>query len=414
MKILCIDHEGGFGGSSRSLFYFIKELNKKNKNIYIEVWCCKDGPIIERYKQLNIKVKKIDSIFTYTSLFSLSRNLYTFLFTILKLLMNKRKNKHLIKYIQSNFDLVHFNHPNLFLFAIFIRKVNVPFIFHIRTVLENLYEGTPLNFINKKLNILTSKLSVFFQIKSISLISSGLVFISKNEKKSFLKLGGYGKSVISHNLFNYTLLSQKKKDKSLNFDNFKIAVIENYRWSRGTDRLLEIAEELRKKKIESVKFIVAGDMRLTKREAIYLNVEYRKGMTIENIAKERNLLKYFKFLGSISEPAVVMNECNMLLSLTRRAGPWGRSVLEAMHYGKPVIATGESCGFVKDNFNGFFIKEYTPKLLVKKILYLIKNKNKYLDMQINTINYIKNICDEDKNINQVLKIWQKAISKNKK
>ena len=82
MKILCIDHEGGFGGSSRSLFYFIKELNKKNKNIYIEVWCCKDGPIIERYKQLNIKVKKIDSIFTYTSLFSLSRNLYTFLFTI--------------------------------------------------------------------------------------------------------------------------------------------------------------------------------------------------------------------------------------------------------------------------------------------------------------------------------------------
>ena len=40
-RVLCIDHEGGYGGSSRSLFYLIQNIIKLDKDITFEVWCKK-------------------------------------------------------------------------------------------------------------------------------------------------------------------------------------------------------------------------------------------------------------------------------------------------------------------------------------------------------------------------------------
>ena len=77
-KILCIDHEGGFGGSSRSLFYLIQNIIQIDSNINFEVWCKKRGPIQEMYKSIGVKCIVKNDIRIYSTLYRLSRNFYGF------------------------------------------------------------------------------------------------------------------------------------------------------------------------------------------------------------------------------------------------------------------------------------------------------------------------------------------------
>ena len=55
INTLHIDIENGYGGSSRSLSYLIK--NFKSKYIRPEVWVAKDGPAIERNRKNGINCK---------------------------------------------------------------------------------------------------------------------------------------------------------------------------------------------------------------------------------------------------------------------------------------------------------------------------------------------------------------------
>ena len=69
--ILFIDIEGGYGGSSNSLFQMVTALNKKKfKPIII---CKKDGPIIEKYFKRKIDCY-VDS--RISSLIPLKKNEY--------------------------------------------------------------------------------------------------------------------------------------------------------------------------------------------------------------------------------------------------------------------------------------------------------------------------------------------------
>ena len=120
-KILCIDHEGGYGGSSRSLFYLIKNLDR---NIFeIEVWCGKEGPIQKLYKGENISVK-IFKIPTISTVFSFLGNIISIFNFIRMYFSNYKIYKELSDNISNNFDLIHFNHPNLYLFALFFKLRN--------------------------------------------------------------------------------------------------------------------------------------------------------------------------------------------------------------------------------------------------------------------------------------------------
>ena len=60
LKILCLDVEGGYGGSSRSLFNSLVSLDKSN--VDVEVWCKKSGPIQGYYDLAGIPVANIDLI----------------------------------------------------------------------------------------------------------------------------------------------------------------------------------------------------------------------------------------------------------------------------------------------------------------------------------------------------------------
>ena len=83
MRILSIDHEGGFGGSSRSLFYLVKEMKKRN--IDIDICLGKDGPIKDKYKEINVRVFYYKNLPSCSTVFRLSRNIFSLLIFFLNL-----------------------------------------------------------------------------------------------------------------------------------------------------------------------------------------------------------------------------------------------------------------------------------------------------------------------------------------
>ena len=408
-KILLIDHEGGFGGSSRSLYYLLENIQRNNK-LYLEVWCGKKGPIQSFYKNIKIKYGIFDFIITTTTLYRLSRNFYSFLSVFYKLKRMQAKLLKIANKINRDFDLVHFNHPNLYLLALFLSKhLTIPITFHIRIILEDLYEGTKGNIFSNFINKETSKLFAKKQIKCISNISSGLIFISEEEKRSFLKLGGFGKNVISHNIYKETNLYQNKfnyikQPKGITF----IAAIENYRWSRGTDRLINLAIEFKKLNRLDFKILLAGDIRLSKFQLKKLKLD-SKSSSLKDLAKKYRVESFFYFLGKVTKPEEVLSNSNFLVSFTRRLGPWGRSVIEAMHMGKPVIACGISEGFVRHNSNGIFIKDFNAKVMASEIIKIIDNKDLYNRMSRVAKNDIKKICNKTNNSIRVTNLWYDII-----
>ncbi len=408
-RVLCIDHEGGFGGSSRSLFYLIQNIIQIDKNITFEVWCKKRGPIQEMYKRIGIQCIVKEDIRTHSTLYRFSRNFYGFFLTFFSLIKNKKFIFNSTDIINNNYDLVHFNHVNLYLLALALKiNTKIPFTFHIRTSLENLYEGNIESSLAKKINQLTSYYLAKMQTLIISKITKGLVFISENEKQSFLNITkNINNSVIAHNIF----IKKKniKKDKELDkLKKFKILALENYSWSRGTDRLIEVAKEFKEMGKTKFIFIIAGNMALNSSQVKTLSLPKKKN-NLEYLVKVNDLQGYFKFLGPIKSPDATLANSDILISLTRRVGPWGRSIIEAMSSGLPVLATGNNKGFINKK-NGIFIKNYNSRTIAHEIIKLYTNKNRYRKMSKEAQNSINSICNSKLNTKIVLKFWNNILN----
>ena len=83
MNLLHFDVEGGWGGSSISLFEIVKKLkNTKNKSYII---CRRKGPIQKKYKEENIKYYIEEKIYSFIPR-KKGKNLKNFVGSILQLI----------------------------------------------------------------------------------------------------------------------------------------------------------------------------------------------------------------------------------------------------------------------------------------------------------------------------------------
>ena len=111
IRVLCLDIEGGYGGSSRSLYESIAHLDRAA--VVIEVWCKRKGPIQERYKSIGVPVSIFSSMPKVSSLPKISRNLYAYSLFVLHWLMGRPFRRELLTAARQ-VDVVHFNHESLF------------------------------------------------------------------------------------------------------------------------------------------------------------------------------------------------------------------------------------------------------------------------------------------------------------
>ena len=73
LKVLVLDIEGAHGGSSRSIYYSIK--NADPNLVDIEVWCKKAGRVEDWYKSLNKKFSIEKKMLTLNSYLKIHINI---------------------------------------------------------------------------------------------------------------------------------------------------------------------------------------------------------------------------------------------------------------------------------------------------------------------------------------------------
>jgi glycosyltransferase involved in cell wall biosynthesis len=403
LRVLCIDHEGGYGGSSRSLFYLIERMNKTR--VSVDVWLRKDGPIHSMYGDIGVPTRILSELPVSNTVFRFSRNLASFAVRFGNLWQSRNLWKSLAIEIKKNYDLVHFNHTNLYPVAQRLRSlIDLPFSMHVRSAVEELYEGSSRSPVLDAFNELTSRHLARRQTAIMSRYIDWFVFISEYEQTSYRRLGGRNPGSVIRNPVSST--SPTVVDPTFPEDvRFKIACVENYRWSRGTDRLIDIAAALKRQSFEDAVFVVAGDMSLPGNIAGPLGTLGRAGGTLQDYVDQQGLSDLFLFLGHVSNPEQVIFGCDALISLTRRVGPWGRSVIEAMNLAKPIIATGPHRGLILHGVDGFYREAYNGETLAADIVTLASDRGAYEKMARRAKSRISNLCGQPDRSDELMNCW---------
>lgn len=391
ISILCLDIEGGHGGSSRSLFYLLKRINRKK--FKIEVICKKNSWIKKEYKKNKIQCTVDKTMPCFVPLEKLNRNFFSLIFFLIFTWPKSKEFRAKLINKLKKIDILHCNQISLFFLALWVKKKipSIKITFHIRTMFWP-YKKNSWHFVYR------------YVIKSAFKVCDNFLFITENEEKNIneilnLKTNGYvlHNPLSSHNLKKINL---NKKNKVI-----KIISMSHHDFERGTDRIIELAAHIPKKNRHKFQFIMLGDYihssnffeKILGNPSIKNNLKkYAENLKVENI---------FKFYGYVKTPELFLKQSDILIKLTRRPNPWGRDIIEAMGSGKAIISCGTYDKFVKTNINGILLDNYNPKKIVNWLLKIEKNKNLLHKMQSNSLKRISKLCSQRQQAKKIEKMW---------
>ena len=386
-RVLCLDIEGGYGGSSRSLFLSLSHIDRQA--IEPIVWCKKSGPIQPKYKKIGVSTSVEPDMPRATSLRRFSRNIYIYgKFFLYDWVVSKRFRADLLSK-SLDVDIVHFNHEAFFFLAYWLKRKNpnVKISMHIRT---NRY-GT---------------LFCRWQARMIVKHTDTCVFITAAEKNTLERLSGRpSKGPIIYNIAEppKAIRSSKVPQDS----RLKVLSLSNFAWVRGTDRLIEVAERLKRtKKDGGVLFVMAGNMELSASLPGELGEIGRSGGSLQEYAVVRGVDNMFLFLGHVNDPEAVLLACDALIKPTRENNPWGRDIIEAMTAGKPVISIGECDTFVATQKTGFLHSVYEPSDIANSITELAENPELRVRLGSAGKERALELCNGRSRSNDLLNTWR--------
>ncbi len=384
INILFLDKEGGYGGSSRSLYFLIKNLDRFSFKPYVMLR--EEGPMLDSYADLGVETFVRKGMPVYKP--SLRNNLYV-LFRFLLQIPNFIRSFRFLSRIITDYkiDILHVNHDSFFVYGVLLKYLKgTKIVIHMRTML-------PMNCFAR------------FQAQCISKIADHLIFISENELWQFLKLSRPATQQSSV-IFNSAEVVMEKSFqlRVMDFPGelFKVLYLGNLTYNKGVDRLLVIAAELKTMGVDNVLFIVCGADRQRKGK----NTE----KMIEKQAETDGIADYFVFMGHQSPPDPFCQQAHILIRPSRLDDPWGRDIIEAMAYGKPVLATGIYDNFVQNGVNGYLFPEFDAKKIGEKIIYLSEHPKVVEKMRKENIEKAKRLFDGPTNAAKVAAIYDSILN----
>lgn len=385
LRILCLDLEGGYGGSSRSLYESLRHLDASEATA--EVWCRREGPIQPRYNAIGVTTRVMPAMPRFSALPRLSRNLHAAVTAALEF---RRAGAFLeeLRREAARFDVIHFNHEALFPIACWLRRHSPPpLTMHIRT------------------NLIDSMFARL-QTRVIAKTMDHLVFITENEAETFRRLGGHPRAAsVIYNIVD-TPLDPPAPHPAIPTDGrFKIACLSSYSYARGLDRLADVAGALARHG-RHVLFVMAGRMTLTGSMPGLLGEIGRRGGGLEEFIAARGQSPMFQFLGHVSDPESVLAGCDALVKPTRENNPWGRDTLEALALGKPVLTCGRYDKFVEDGVTGILQPEFAAASLASAIMRLDDDRRLARRMGDAGRDRVRALCDGDARAADLLAVWR--------
>lgn len=391
LRVLCLDIEGGFGGSSRSLFYLIRHLNPKFNRV--EVWCRSDGPIVARYREIGVPVKVVPDMPKVSSLPRLSRTAWAHLKFTADFIHSRAWRNSLVQEINSRFDVVHFNHEALYILSSWLRRrTSAAFVMHSRTQLWNTWVAR-------------------MQARRLVKDNDVNVFITERERENVQRLAAWSGGVVIHNVVEVSKVKPQPYESILDDARFRIGCLANYSWLRGIDRLVDVALTLKEIGHEDILFVIAGSMALKGTLPGRLGKIGARGGSLVDYAGACGVDDMFLFLGHVDSPERVLSACHALIKPSREDNPWGRDILEAMSFGLPVFACGTYQKFVKPRVTGYLYPHddsFEPREVAEDILALRSDPEVRNRMSIAASRTVELECNGTRCAGSLAEAWGQA------
>jgi len=223
-------------------------------------------------------------------------------------------------------------------------------------------------------------LRVFYYRKNVRVITltrnDSILFSKHNIKASFIP-----NPVINFPI-NRKVAAKRKKIHCLS--------VGRLHKDKGFDRLIDIANELRD---ENIIFTIvgSGSEKLNLKRKI---IELKLTQSVKIINASNDIEKfYFK---------------SDIYLLTSRTEAFAMVLLEAMSFGLPIISFDCPVGpreIIRDNYNGFLIKDGSTKQFAEHVKLLISNKPLFNKMSTNALKSAKNYSPDT-----IYSLWAKYLN----
>lgn len=386
MRVLCLDSEGGHGGSSRSLFELLRGLKRSGEDLEIKVLTLRGGVILERYEAIGIRADQSLPLPRLTAVGRASRQLISHGRFLRDWNRTTAGRESLLAEV-AQADVVHLNHESFADLGGWIaRKTGVPVTCHIRT-------RPPAGWAARR------------QAAVLAATCRELVFITENESDHFRSLGGNDvRSTILYNACPTYDMSGAPGCTSK--DEFRVAVLGNFSLVRGSHLLPQIAKAVRDQSGMRLTFVVAGDGNITHSERRRIGTD---ATTLGQLVEEVGVAECFEIHGHVSNPEQVVQETDCLLRPSVEGNPWGRDVLEALALGRAVVAAGTYDRFVEDGVTGRLVPDAEPSTFAAALLDLADNPERVAALGQAGRERVRELCDPVRQGKKLSQVWRRAV-----
>ncbi|MEP0943147.1 MAG: glycosyltransferase family 4 protein [Rhizobiaceae bacterium] len=377
--VLYIDVEGGFGGSSLSLYHFLRGMD--HNRYKPTVWYRSSGPMEARLDGLGIASEHRSDIYHLTPVEK--SNWKNFLATFPRFLKIRAFVADLIK---ANPDVLHLNHVGLAPVIAYLRlkKWRGKIVVHVRSQF-------PKNWVSR------------LYCKILNNWADFVIFISENELNLSIQNGFDPSSNYYRVIYNPApreMLDLSVDASSLQ-DKVQIVFLGTLSKLKGPDRLVELARELVANSTPAVLNVYGG----SPRQVGKMNELDR----LRDIAKKEGLESTIRFHGHCDTPAEKLAQADLLIRTSRGNDPWGRDIIEAMACGVPVLATGSFDGFIEDGKTGFLLGEWNAREAAATIAALCENPTRILEMKAQARSRAQRLFSPDHHQRLVLDVYGQLL-----
>jgi len=348
IKSLFISHSSAFYGAEQSFLFLLQHLNKElfEPIVVLPKRLSKDKEfLLEKINSLNIKIIIINS-----PLWINAKDNATLLQSLLEEFHSAKEYVEIIK--KDHIDIIYTNTITKISGAIAAKLYGIPHIWHIREILKD--------------HPLKSPFSFDTTFKLVDQLSDRIITNSRSVAQQFSAVS-QNKVEVVYNAIDTNTFAKAESDNRLHnelsiaFDCPLIGIIGTIHKHKNHEDAVKAFGYLKQRGFDAILVIVGQD------DGEYKNV-------LVDLAKALDLEDRVAFLGFRHDIPEIVKELDIVL-VPSLAEPFGRTTIEAMAAGKPVVSTntGASPEIVVDGVTGYLVPPRNPEKMAEAIMKILSD-----------------------------------------
>ena len=388
IRILYYEPSSGYGGSSRCLLSWLTYIDKdKFEPLLI---ARSNGPSIKKIKKLGIKTIRIPYISLLKWLLPLHNNIISYLILFEEIIFNIMPVALIIAVIAKvkKINLIDLNSSiiNVMPAILASKLATIPTVCHIHdtrklTKIENFF-GKFVDVFIVLTNYAVKSYSSELRQKKILLVFNGL-------NVDEMKILSPGMDI--------------REEFKLNHKNILVGLVGRIVHGKGHIDFIKAANII-KDFNQGIIFLIVGSS-----DSQHIQLERQLRDLVKSFGLEKDVI----FTGWREDiKKVMMNLDIVVQASTTFPEGFGLTSIEAMSFGKPVVATDipGSAETVLNNVTGFLVPPAQPHILAEKILILVNNpelRSKMGKAGLERVEKLFNIVTQTKSIEEIYKKYYK-------